>query len=34
MDSLDGLVARQRREQTLIGSTLGVAADRAVEIVL
>lgn len=34
MDSLDGIVARRRREQTLIGSALDVAADRAVEIVL
>lgn len=34
MDSLDGIVARRRNEQTLIGSALDVAADRAVEIVL
>lgn len=34
MDSLDGMVARRRREQTLIGSALDVAADRSVEIVL
>ncbi len=34
MDSLDGIVARWRSEQTLIGSALDVAADRAVEIVL
>ena len=34
MDSLDGIVARRRDEQTLIGSTLDIAADRAVEIVL
>lgn len=34
MDSLDGIVARRRAEQTLIGSALDVAADRAVEIVL
>lgn len=34
MDSLDGIVARRRQEQTLIGSALDVAADRAVEIVL
>lgn len=34
MDSLDGIVARRRDEQTLIGSALDVAADRAVEIVL
>jgi len=34
MDSLDGIIARRRNEQTLIGSALDVAADRAVEIVL
>jgi len=34
MDSLDGIVARRRQEQTLIGSALDIAADRAVEIVL
>jgi len=34
MDSLDGIVARRRREETLIGSALDIAADRAVEIVL
>ena len=34
MDSLDGVVARRRGEQTLIGSALDVAADRTVEIVL
>ena len=34
MDSLDGIVARWRNEQTLIGSALDIAADRAVEIVL
>ncbi len=34
MDSLDGIVARRRREQTLIGSALDVAADRAVEVAL
>jgi len=34
MDTLDGLVARRRGEQTLVGSALDVAADRAVEIVL
>jgi len=34
MDSLDGVVARRRNEQTLIGSALDIAADRAVEIVL
>lgn len=34
MDSLDGLVARWRGEQSLIGGALDIAADRAVEIVL
>jgi len=34
MDTLDGIVARYRNEQTLIGSALDIAADRAVEIVL
>lgn len=34
MDSLDGIVARRRREQTLIGGALDIAADRAVEVVL
>ena len=34
MDSLDGIVARRRGEQTLIGGALDIAADRAVEIVL
>lgn len=34
MDSLDGFVARRRREQTLVGGALDIAADRAVEIVL
>jgi phosphatidylglycerophosphate synthase len=34
MDSLDGIVARRRQEQTLVGSALDVAADRAVEIAL
>ncbi len=34
MDSLDGIVARRRGEQTLIGSALDIATDRAVEIVL
>jgi CDP-diacylglycerol--glycerol-3-phosphate 3-phosphatidyltransferase len=34
MDSLDGIVARRRNEQTLVGSALDIAADRAVEIVL
>ncbi len=34
MDSLDGMVARRRGQQTLVGSALDIAADRAVEIVL
>jgi CDP-diacylglycerol--glycerol-3-phosphate 3-phosphatidyltransferase len=34
MDSLDGIAARRRGEQTLIGSALDIAADRAVEVVL
>jgi len=34
MDTLDGIVARWRGEQTLIGSALDIAADRTVEIVL
>lgn len=34
MDTLDGVVARRRGEQTLIGSALDIAADRSVEIVL
>jgi CDP-diacylglycerol--glycerol-3-phosphate 3-phosphatidyltransferase len=34
MDSLDGIVARRRGQQTLVGSALDIAADRAVEIVL
>ena len=34
MDTLDGIVARRRGEQTLAGSVLDIAADRAVEIVL
>lgn len=34
MDMLDGIVARRRDEQSLIGSALDIAADRAVEIVL
>jgi phosphatidylglycerophosphate synthase len=34
MDSLDGIVARRHGQQTLIGSALDIAADRAVEIVL
>lgn len=34
MDSLDGFIARRRRESSLLGSALDIAADRAVEIVL
>jgi len=34
MDMLDGVVARRRGEQSLMGSALDIAADRAVEIVL
>ena len=34
MDSLDGTVARRLGQETLIGSALDIAADRAVEIVL
>lgn len=34
MDTLDGIVARRRRETSLLGSTLDIAVDRAVEIVL
>ncbi|MBC7223539.1 MAG: CDP-alcohol phosphatidyltransferase family protein [Anaerolineae bacterium] len=34
MDTLDGIVARRRRESSLLGSTLDIAVDRAVEIVL
>jgi CDP-diacylglycerol--glycerol-3-phosphate 3-phosphatidyltransferase len=34
MDMLDGVVARRRGEETLIGGALDIAADRAVEIVL
>lgn len=34
MDTLDGVVARWRQETTLLGSTLDIATDRAVEIVL
>lgn len=33
MDTLDGIVARRRRETSLLGSTLDIAVDRAVEIV-
>ena len=34
MDAIDGIVARQRDEVTLLGSVLDIAADRAVEIIL
>jgi CDP-diacylglycerol--glycerol-3-phosphate 3-phosphatidyltransferase len=34
MDAVDGIVARQRGEVTLLGSVLDIAADRAVEIIL
>jgi CDP-diacylglycerol--glycerol-3-phosphate 3-phosphatidyltransferase len=34
MDTLDGVVARRRNEESLMGSALDIAADRAVEIVL
>jgi phosphatidylglycerophosphate synthase len=34
MDAVDGIVARQRHEETLLGSVLDIAADRAVEIIL
>jgi CDP-diacylglycerol--glycerol-3-phosphate 3-phosphatidyltransferase len=34
MDSLDGAIARRLGQETLIGSALDIAVDRAVEIVL
>jgi CDP-diacylglycerol---glycerol-3-phosphate 3-phosphatidyltransferase len=34
MDAIDGIVARQRDEVTLLGSVLDIAADRAVEMIL
>lgn len=34
MDTLDGMVARWRRETSLLGGALDIATDRAVEIVL
>jgi len=34
LDTLDGIIARRRGEQSLFGSALDIAADRAVEIVL
>ena len=34
LDAVDGIVARQRGEESLLGSVLDIAADRAVEIIL
>lgn len=34
MDSIDGMVARARKEDSLMGSVLDIMADRAVELVL
>jgi len=34
LDTVDGMVARRRRETSLLGSALDIAADRAVELVL
>lgn len=34
MDTLDGVVARRRHEESLFGSALDIAMDRAVELVL
>jgi CDP-diacylglycerol--glycerol-3-phosphate 3-phosphatidyltransferase len=34
LDSIDGIVARSRREESLLGSVLDIMADRAVELVL
>jgi CDP-diacylglycerol--glycerol-3-phosphate 3-phosphatidyltransferase len=34
MDTFDGVVARRRNEESLLGSTLDIAVDRAVELVL
>ncbi len=34
MDTLDGLLARARKEENIVGSVLDIAADRAVEYVL
>lgn len=34
MDTLDGMVARRRKEESLLGSVLDIMADRAVELVL
>jgi CDP-diacylglycerol--glycerol-3-phosphate 3-phosphatidyltransferase len=33
MDAVDGIIARQRNEVTLLGSVLDIAVDRAVELV-
>ena len=32
MDAVDGIIARQRNEVTLLGSVLDIAVDRAVEL--
>jgi CDP-diacylglycerol--glycerol-3-phosphate 3-phosphatidyltransferase len=34
MDTVDGVLARRLGQQTLVGSVLDIAADRAVEVVL
>ncbi|MGC8825866.1 MAG: CDP-alcohol phosphatidyltransferase family protein [Anaerolineae bacterium] len=34
LDTVDGMVARRRRETSLLGSALDIATDRAVELVL
>jgi CDP-diacylglycerol--glycerol-3-phosphate 3-phosphatidyltransferase len=34
MDTIDGLVARSRKEESLLGSVLDIMADRSVELVL
>lgn len=34
MDVVDGIVARQRQEESLLGSVLDTAANHAVEIIL
>lgn len=33
LDAVDGIVARRRQEESLLGSALDIAADRAVEII-
>lgn len=33
MDAVDGIIARQRNEVTLLGSVLDIAVDRAVELI-